>query len=78
MLKYSLSENLLTDRPDDYSAQTHTVESLDKEAIIARILNKGTTVTKTDVLAVFNSIEEVIQMNTDYLCAKIRSKPKIL
>ena len=60
MLKYSLSENLLTDRPDDYSAQTHATESLDKEAIIARILKRGTTLTKTDVLAVFNGIEEVI------------------
>ena len=60
MLKYSLSENLLTDRPNDYSAQTHATESLDKEAIIARILKRGTTLTKTDVLAVFNGIEEVI------------------
>ena len=60
MLKYSLTENLLTDRPDDYSAQTHAVTSLDKEAVIARILNKGTTLTKTDVLAVFNGIEEAI------------------
>ena len=60
MLKYSLSENMLTDRPDDYSAQTHAVDSLDKEAIIARILKRGTTVTKTDVLAVFNGMEEVI------------------
>jgi hypothetical protein len=60
MLKYSVSENMLTDRPDDYSAQTHAIESLDKEAIIARILKRGTTVTKTDVLAVFNGMEEVI------------------
>jgi hypothetical protein len=60
MLKYTLTENLLTGRTDDYSAQAHAVASLDKEAIIARILKKGTALTKTDVLAVFNGIEEAI------------------
>ena len=61
MLKYSLVENLLTDRADDYSAITHSVASLDKEAIITRMLNKGTLTTRTDILAVMNNFEETIE-----------------
>ena len=60
MLNYSLTENLLTDRPDDYSAQTHSVNSLDKEAVINNILKRGTTLTRTDILAVLNGLEETI------------------
>ena len=60
MLKYSLVENLLTERPDDYSAQTHNLASLDKEAIITRMLNRGTLLTRTDIVAVLNNFEETI------------------
>jgi len=60
MLKYSLVENLLTDRPDDYSAIAYSITSLDKEAIITHMLNRGTTLTRTDILAVLNSFEETI------------------
>jgi len=60
MLKYSLVENLLTERPDDYSAQTHSIASLDKEAIISRMLQRGTSLTRTDILAVLNSFEETV------------------
>ena len=60
MLKYTLIENLLTERPDDYSAQTHSTGSLDKEAVIVRMLNRGTLLTRTDILAVLNGLEETI------------------
>lgn len=60
MLKYSLSENLLTDRPDDYAAQTHSVDTYDKSKFITRLLGKGTLVTKTDVVAVFDAMESTI------------------
>ncbi len=60
MLKYSLVENQLTERPDDYSAQTHPMGSFDKEAIITRMLNRGTSLTRTDILAVINSLEETV------------------
>lgn len=60
MLKYSLVENLLTERTDDYSAQTHCTASLDKEAVITRMLNKGTLLTRTDILAVLNNLEETV------------------
>ena len=60
MLQYSLLENLLTERPDDYSAQTHSIATLDKEAVINRMLNKGTLLTRTDILAVLNGFEETV------------------
>jgi hypothetical protein len=60
-LKYSLVENLLTERPDDYSALVQTKGSLDKEALIRRILRRGTTLTRTDVLAVMNELEAVVE-----------------
>ena len=60
MLKYTLQENLLTERPDDYMAQTISTRSYDKEAIIALILRRGTLLTRTDVLAVLNVLEETV------------------
>lgn len=60
MLEYSLTENFLTERPDDYSAQTHSGESYDKEAIISLILRSGNTLTRTDLLAAFNAMEESV------------------
>jgi len=60
MLKYSLNENLLTERPDDYSAQTYASGSFDMEAIINRMLSRGTLVTRTDVVAVMNNFQEAI------------------
>ena len=60
MLKYTLQENLLTERPDDYMAQTIATRSYDKEAIIALILRRGTLLTRTDVLAVLNGLEETV------------------
>ena len=60
MLKYSLTENQLTERPDDYSAQTYPVASLDKEAVIARMLKRGAGLTRTDILAVLNGLEEMV------------------
>lgn len=56
-LKYSLIENLLTERPDDYSAQTQSSESYDLERFIKRMLAKGTAMTETDAQAAFTLIE---------------------
>jgi len=60
-LKYSLAENLLTEREDDYSAHAHAAASLDIEAVIQRMLQRGTTLTRTDILAVWNAICETVK-----------------
>ncbi|UOB18415.1 DNA-binding domain-containing protein [Abyssalbus ytuae] len=59
-LKYSLNENLLTPQPDDYSARPQGVKSHDLESIIAQMVSKGSTVTRTDILAVLNNFFEVV------------------
>jgi hypothetical protein len=57
MLKYHLVDNLLAKQTDKYKAQTRTSGSCDKAEFIKRLLSKGTLITQTDVLAVFNAIE---------------------
>jgi hypothetical protein len=58
MLEYSLHENPLTNRPDDYVAQTHVRKIYDKEEFIALMMIRHTMMTHTDVIAVFDNIEE--------------------
>jgi hypothetical protein len=58
MLNYSLHENVLTERTDDYSAQTHASAIYTREQFIDLMLQRGTLVTKTDIVAVLNNIEE--------------------
>ena len=58
-LKYSLSENLLTTQPDDYNARPQDVKSHDLESMISQMLEKGSTVTRADILAVLNNFFEV-------------------
>lgn len=51
-LKFSLIENLLTERPDDFMAQTAQVRFFNIEEIAERMLMRGTLLTKADILAV--------------------------
>ena len=60
MVEYSLTENTLTSAKGDYRAQINDVRSYDKEALISRILQRGTLLTRTDILAVINAMEETI------------------
>jgi hypothetical protein len=59
-LEYHLVDNNLTERPDDMMAVTVPNGTLDKEGVIDAILKRGTTLTRTDVVAVANAMEEVI------------------
>jgi hypothetical protein len=58
-LKYFLAENYLTERQGDYSAMTSSM-SLGEEEMIASVLKRGTLLTRTDVLAVWNAIKEFV------------------
>ncbi|MDO5664090.1 MAG: DNA-binding domain-containing protein, partial [Bacteroidia bacterium] len=60
MLKYTLQENLLTERSDDFMAQTIATRAYTKEDVITLILRRGTLLTRTDVLAAMNGVEEAI------------------
>ena len=61
MLQYSLTENLLTDAPDDYTALVQPLGTYDKEAIITEMLRRGTLLTRTDIVAVLNGFEETVR-----------------
>jgi hypothetical protein len=65
MLDYTLHSNALTDSPDDMSAQTHPGNTYDRDAFINLMLQRGTLVTKTDILAVFNNMEETAAYITE-------------
>ena len=58
MLDYSLHDNQLSERADDFVAQTHVKKVYNKEQFIDLMLQRGTLMTKTDALAVLNNIEE--------------------
>lgn len=60
-LKYALLEAHLTPAPDDYVAQVQEVKSHDINSLTEKMLQKGSTITKTDTLAVLNSFFEVIE-----------------
>ncbi len=58
-LKYALTENLLTPQPNDYIARPQDIKSHDLASIINQMLDKGSTVTRADILAVLNNFFEV-------------------
>lgn len=60
MVRYHLVENQLTERPDDFMAQTHSAITFTREMVVERMLQRGTLLTKTDILAVFNAEDETI------------------
>ena len=52
MIKYALRENLLTAEPDDYMAQVTDAKAYSLDEIIDRMTRRGTTVTRTDIVAI--------------------------
>ena len=54
-------ENALTSDPNDYKAQVQLTDSADFEFIAQRIVERGSTVTKPDLLAVFESLQQVCE-----------------
>ena len=64
-VKYSLVENLLTEREDDYSAQVHGATSYDNAAIVARMVNRGNLLTQVDIEAVLSAYINEVEMIHD-------------
>jgi hypothetical protein len=60
MVKYYLTQNPLTEAPDDFAAHVESVESHDKKSIAARMLQRGTLATQTDIVAILNLLEETL------------------
>lgn len=68
MANYSLRDNPLTDDPNDKVAQLEGVRSFTKDEIIERILNRGNTMTRTDLLAAINAYAEEVAFITAEGC----------
>ena len=65
MANYSLRDNPLTEDPNDKLPQLEGVRSFTKEEIIERILKRGNTMTRTDLLAAINAYAEEIAFITE-------------
>ena len=59
-VKYTLVENKLTQRPNDFKAQVQGPRSYDLDAIVEDMVKRGSTVTKADVLAVLHAFFECV------------------
>jgi len=51
-IHYALFENNVTSDPDDYAAVVQAIDSADLDALIRRMLERGSTTTRADILAV--------------------------
>lgn len=60
MLQYGLIENVLTPAPDDCSAVPQNVRSYTMDEILDMMMERGTTITRTDVKAVLQLYKEVV------------------
>ncbi|MCG8525528.1 MAG: DUF4469 domain-containing protein [Opitutales bacterium] len=60
MIRYYLNENLLTPDEDDYMAQVSDVRSHDMDAILERMLERGTSLSKADAKLVLEVFESTI------------------
>ncbi|GHV69408.1 hypothetical protein FACS1894199_18080 [Bacteroidia bacterium] len=60
MVEYVLTENLLTDAPDDFRAQVVNVQSHNEDDILERIMKIGAGLTRSDVRSVLEAQKQVI------------------
>ena len=51
-IHYALFENNVTSDPDDYAAVVQAIDSADLEALMRRMIERGSTTTRADILAV--------------------------
>ena len=57
-MKYYLVENLLTERPDDFSARVQTAGTADKDAIVKEMASRGVSMSEAEIRAVLDTFEE--------------------
>ncbi len=61
MISYALHENHLTPAPNDYRAQVQFAGTVEMEDVIARMIERGSTTTEADVLAVLQDYHAAIE-----------------
>ena len=60
-INYALFENPLTPDPEDYTARVEITGSIDKEALLERMIEQGSTVTSGDILAVIEDLTKAVE-----------------
>ena len=61
MITYALHENHLTPAPNDYRALVQFAGSVDLDGVIKRMIERGSTTTTADVLAVLQDYHAAIE-----------------
>ena len=60
-IQYTLRDNRLTPDPNDYMAMVSPTRTVELEGIINRMIERGSTVTRTDILSVFEDFESALE-----------------
>jgi len=60
-IQYALFENHLTSALDDYAARVETTGSADLDAVIARILEQGSSATEGDILLILTDAIQAVE-----------------
>ena len=60
-ISYYLRKNHLTEEPDDYRAYVSASNTVDLENLINWMLERGSTVTKADILSVFEDFGSALE-----------------
>ena len=55
-IHYALFENNVTSDPDDFAAMVQVIDSADLDAIVRRMIERGSTTTAADILAVLEDM----------------------
>ncbi len=59
-IQYSLRENHLTPEPNDFMASVSPTRTVEMEDVIDRMVERGSTVTKADILSVMEDFEKAL------------------
>ncbi len=60
-IQYSLRENHLTPDPNDFMASVTPTRTVEMEDIISRMIDRGSTVTKADILSVMEDFQKALE-----------------
>ncbi|MGD8782206.1 MAG: DNA-binding domain-containing protein [Ignavibacteria bacterium] len=60
-IRYSLRENHLTPDPNDYMASVSPTRTVEIKDVIERMIQRGSTITKADILSVMEDFQKVLE-----------------
>lgn len=60
-INYVLRENRLTSEPDDYMAMVISTRTVELQGVVDRMVERGSTVTKADILSVLEDFERALE-----------------